>query len=152
FDAGAYLTPDSDIVAVMVLTHQTHLHNLLALTNQEARKRGFRTTSVDAMRMIVEPLVRAMVCVRDAPLSGPVKGLSTFATDFENLGPQDHLGRSLRQFDLQHRLFKYPLSYLVYSSSFDVLPEAARHSIYNRFFEVLTGKDENTEYSHLSPS
>jgi hypothetical protein len=42
------------------------------------------------------------------------------------------------------------LSYLVYSSAFDALPEAARHAIYNRFIEVLTGKDDNPEYEHLS--
>jgi hypothetical protein len=152
FDTSEYLTADSDIVAVMVLTHQSHLHNLLTVTNQEARKRGFDSTSEDAMRMIVEPLVRAMLFVREAPLAGQMKGSSTFAADFTNQGPRDHLGRSLRDFDLQHRLFKYPLSYLVYSSSFDALPAAARQAIYGRFVEVLSGKEDGSEYAHLSPS
>ena len=37
FDASAYLTPHSDIVALMVLNHQTHMSNLLTRLGWQAR-------------------------------------------------------------------------------------------------------------------
>jgi hypothetical protein len=44
-----------------------------------------------------------------------VKGVSSFAEEFAAAGPRDGQGRSLRDFDLQRRLFKHPCSYLIYS-------------------------------------
>ena len=35
--ASAYLTPDSDVVAHLVLAHQTQMHNLITLTNYRTR-------------------------------------------------------------------------------------------------------------------
>ncbi len=37
FDASAYLTPHSDVVALMVLNHQTHMTNLLTRLGWQAR-------------------------------------------------------------------------------------------------------------------
>ena len=36
-DTSNYLTPHSDIVALMVLEHQTRMHNLITRANYEAR-------------------------------------------------------------------------------------------------------------------
>ncbi len=41
-------------------------------------------------------------------------------------------GRSLRDFDLHTRIFKYPCSYLIYSEAFDAIPEPAKEYIYGR--------------------
>ena len=38
---------------------------------------------------------------------------------FRSSGPRDRQGRSLRDLDLERRLFKYPCSYLIYSPAFD---------------------------------
>ena len=159
FNVDSYLSPYSDVVALMVLTHQTNLHNLILATNQRARKAGYHgsvderdSESVNSVGRAVEPLVRAMFFVNEAPLTGPMKGASEFASEFEDRGPRDRKNRSLRDFDLTRRLFRYPLSYLVYSDSFNALPEAARKYAYRRFREVLTGEDQRPEFAHLSAS
>jgi hypothetical protein len=56
----------------------------------------------------------------------------------------------LRDFDLHTRLFRYPLSYLVYSPAFNALPQYATDYLYGRFAEVLSGRDQDKRYAHLS--
>jgi hypothetical protein len=80
-----------------------------------------------------------------------IAGNSGFDSWFESRGPRDGKGRSLRQLDLDTRLFKYPLSYLVYSEAFDALPASAKSYVYGRFVDVLTGADSSAAFSHLSP-
>ena len=100
----------------------------------------------------MEPLVKALLFSEEAPLTGEVKGTSTFAADFVKGGPRDSAGRSLREFDLKVRMFKYPMSYLIYSDAIDELPAEARDQLYRRLHDVLTGKDEAKEFAHLSPA
>jgi hypothetical protein len=83
-------------------------------------------------------------------MQGPIKGVSTFSTTFPARGPHDKQGRCLRDFDLQKRLFKYPLSYMIYTKAFDSLPDWDRERIYQRLFNVLTGKDTDTKFTRLS--
>ena len=47
-------------------------------------------------------------------------------------------------------LFKYPLSYVIYDASFDAMPDWAKGRIYQRLFDVLTGKDTDPKFSRLS--
>jgi hypothetical protein len=160
FDTEPYLTPHSDLAALMVFAHQTHVHNLITIAGYEARKALYeeelagRTAgdhlerTVARVQVAAEPLVRAMFFVKEAPIAGPLKGTSGFTEEFTALGPRDAKGRSLRDLDLERRLFKYPLSYLVYSESFDALPAVAKQYVYRRFREVLTGRD--TSMTHLS--
>src|SRR5678815_2140035 len=65
-------------------------------------------------------------------------------------GPKDRQGRSLRQFDLQTRLFKHPCSYLIYSEAFDKLPEPLKAQIYQRLWDILTGQDGSAEFENIS--
>ena len=44
-------------------------------------------------------------------------------------GPRDSKGRSLRDFDLHERLFRYPLSYMIYSESFDAMPSRLKKTV-----------------------
>jgi hypothetical protein len=165
FDTSAYLTGHSDIVAHLVLAHQTQMHNLITLTNyqtrlalyaEDPRSRGVEPGPrlPDAARAQyerpAEELVRYLLFADEAPLDGPVKGTSTFATDFAARGVRDARGRSLRDFDLRTRTFKYPCSYLIYSDDFDALPEPARSYVYRRLLEVLSGRDTSPEFARLS--
>ena len=63
---------------------------------------------------------------------------------------RDAQGRSLRDFDLTRRLFRYPLSYVIYSPAFDALPDDAKGIFYRRLNEVLTGADTSEDFAHLS--
>ena len=72
-----------------------------------------------------EPLVEYLLFAGEAPLAHEVSGSCDFATNFTKRGPRDSNGRSLREFDLKTRLFRYPCSYLVYSSAITELPAEA---------------------------
>ncbi len=86
----------------------------------------------------------------EAKLEGPVAGTSEFAKEFAARGPFDKKGRSLREFDLKTRLFKYPCSYLVYSRAFATLPAEVKAHTLKRMHEVLTGKDTSEAFAHLT--
>lgn len=161
-DTSGYLTDSSDIVAVMVLAHQTQMHNLITLTNYQTRLALFADqkrnqpagTISDAARKQIEgpaeQLVRYLLFANEEKLREPIEGTSGFTADFGTPGRRDAQGRSLRDFDLRTRIFKYPCSYLIYSEAFDALPEPARTYIHRRLFEVLGGNDRSPEFSSLS--
>ena len=166
FDTAKYLTPHSDLVALMVLEHQAEVHNRLTRANYQTRvalaqeaeinaalglPAGARAESV-ARRVVwaCEPLVEALLFSEEAALTGPVAGTSGFAAEFAARGPFDARGRGLRQFDLTTRLFRLPLSYVAYSKHFDGLPPEAKAQVYRRLWEVLTGKDRSKPFAHLA--
>ncbi len=98
----------------------------------------------------IDRLVSYMLFVGEIKLSAPIRGVSTFTQTFPKRGPRDSKGRSLRDFDLQTRMFKYPLSYMIYTAAFDGLPVPARERFYRRLYDVLTGKVTSGEYSQLN--
>ncbi len=154
-DTTRYLSPSSDAVALMVLAHQTRVHNYIAELNAVTRMfLGSKTLSDDEIRnridRTIEPLVHAMLFAGEAQLTSPISGSTAFASQFEKRGPYDHQGRSLRQFDLTKRLFRYPCSYLIYSDAFDALSTPVKVRIYQRVIEVLSGRDRTQDFNTLS--
>lgn len=168
FDPEPYLTAESDIVALMVLTHQAQVHNFIAMAHTAtrealrdqaaARLSGPDSTATDSLtptaRVRIQGaanrLVREMLFSRSVPLTAPVVGSTDFAAEFATMGPTDSQGRSLRELDLETRLFRYPLSFLVYSDAFLALPEVVRTMVFDRLGEVLTGADTGEDFAHLS--
>jgi hypothetical protein len=166
FPAAGYPTPHSDLVALMVLEHQGEAQNRvaragfitrLALHEQAELNRAFgeppdrlRESIARRIHWACEPAVQYLLFSGEAKLTEPVAGTSGFAREFAARGPFDARHRSLREFDLRTRLFKYPLSYVVYSKQFDGLPGEAKERIYLRLWEVLTGRDTSKEFAHLS--
>jgi hypothetical protein len=153
FDSHGYLSGLSDIVALMTLEHQTRMTNLMIRTGWEARiaAAGKGDKAVEAqLETDLESLVTYMLFADEATLRGPVIGVSTFTKTFAERGPRDHQGRSLRDFDLQKRLFRYPLSYMVYSEAFDGMPDQVKDRVYRRVYDVLTGRDQSDKFKRLS--
>jgi hypothetical protein len=164
--AEDYLTAHSDIVSLMVLEHQTSMHNRLTRANFETQQALHY--QADMIRMFKEPsttryesttrriasvgekLVEALLFADEAPLTEKISGTSGFAEKFSQSGPRDSKGRSLRDLDLERRLFKYPCSYLIYSASFDQLPADVRDHAWKRLWEILAGKDDSKKFAHLS--
>jgi hypothetical protein len=95
-------------------------------------------------------VVQYLLFCEEAKLTDQVSGTSEFAKEFAARGPFDSQKRSLRQFDLKTRMFRYPLSYVIYSSQFDGLPTEAKERIYRRLWEVLTGVDQSKPFTHLT--
>jgi len=166
FDTSPYLSAHSDIVAQLVQAHQTQMHNLITLMNYQTRlalhedairnrAAGLPAEQISeaARRRFEAPaeeLVRYLLFVDEAPLSERIQGSTSFADDFAARGPYDKRGRSLREFDLRTRLFKYPCSYLIYSEAFDALPIPAKEYVYRRLLEVLSGQDQSPAFAKLS--
>ena len=151
-NTSLYLSGSSDIVALMVLAHQTQMHNLITETNYRTRMALFSGTeeSQKQYQESAEQLVRYLLFANEVRLESPVAGNTNFAQEFAARGPFDSQGRSLRQFDLKTRIFKYPCSYLIYTDSFDAIPEPAKQYIFRRLLEVLSGRDQSPEFKNLS--
>lgn len=168
FDPTPYPSPHSDIVALMVLTHQVQVHNYIALTHSSTREAlrdqnaallsGRAELDADSLsataRVRIDGaaarLVREMLLARASPLPNPVSGTSDFAEEWSARGPFDQQGRSLRDLDLESRLFRYPLSFLIYSDAFRALPDLVRARVYQGIAAVLTGANQHEDYAHLS--
>jgi hypothetical protein len=166
-DAGAYATNRSDIVALLVLEHQVHMQNAITRASWDARTAlvgpgdgapeadaaDFRVGAALAAKRvdeIAEPLVEALFLVDEAELTDEIIGTSGFAEAFVARGPRDPEGRSLRELDLKTRLFKYPLSYAIYSRAFDALPTTLKERVHARVDEILRGADTSAPYTRLS--
>jgi hypothetical protein len=168
FNPQAYLAADSDIVALMVMEHQIVVHNMLTKANFMTRQAMDYQVKMHAslgvpkdemldsvksrIRSAGNDLVDAMLMVEEAQWQEPIQGNTSFTERFSSLGPHDSKGRSLRQLDLQTRLWRYPCSYLIYSESFQALPAEMKEYVRGRFQQILSGEDQAEKYKHLSVS
>ena len=161
FDTTPYLSDKSDVVALLVLQHQVTVQNLLTRVNFEVRaalaKSGGKPAALSGkvqgeLRGYMDALAKGMLFGDAVPYTDTIRGTSGFDVWFQKQGPTDPQGRSLRQLDLKTRLLRYPLSYLVYTPSFDALPDYARDYLYGRFAAVLQGREHSDSYPTISDS
>lgn len=162
-----HLSPHSDLVALMVLDHQTQMHNTLTAANYETREAIHQAREMNAalgkpaeeltdsarrrIDRAAENVVERLLFCGEFRLSDPVSGTSGFAEEFASAGPRDADGRSLREFDLRTRLFRYPCSYLIHSTAFSGLPEELLGRVIEKLKGVLDGNVDDPKYAHLSP-
>ena len=157
-DLDGYPSPYSDVVALLVLDHQTHMTNLITRMGWEARRIVFRDEGrstddprfAEVIREAAVELVDYLLFVDEAPLPEGVAGASGFREWFSARGPHDERGRSLREISLDGRLFRYPCSYMIYTEAFDALPELAKEAVYARMWEVLSGAVTESPYDRLA--
>jgi hypothetical protein len=156
FDTSLYLSDKSDIVALLVMEHQGYVQNLITRLNFKARSAlardapatpaprtwaGLPPSLQQKFKSMAESVVRAMMFIDEAAINDGIRGSSGFDAWFRAQGPRDHDGRSLRELDLNSRLFRYPVSYLVYSAAFEGMPEYAQDYILRRMADILSGRD-----------
>ncbi|MFO1065979.1 MAG: hypothetical protein U0892_19120 [Pirellulales bacterium] len=166
FDTGKYLSPHSDIAALMVLEHQADGINSITTANFETRLALYRfeqQVAVDGADRVTlqkeldariakagESLVKYFLFCGEAEIPEAIESVSGFAAEFSNRGPADKAGRSLRTLQLHGRLFKYPCSYLIYSDAFHALPPPMKSWVLRRLREILTSDVVPTGYEHLN--
>lgn len=172
FDTTPYPTDKSDIVALLVLEHQVSVHNFIIHANYKSRAllakerpdalaadgangtpvhwRDLSAQVQSRLAGMLEPLVRGMLMADAAALPRPVVGSSGYSAQFQAGGARDSKGRSLRDLDLNTRVFSYPMSFLIYTAGFDGLPVSVKEHVYQRFVEILTGRDHSTAYRQLT--
>lgn len=143
-EAGAYPTNTSDIAALMVFDHQGRAINLVTRLGWETRvaaAEGRVDFTRGDLREVLDETVDYLLFADDLTLASPVRGVSAFSRTFSSRGPRDRQGRSLRELDLQTRLFKYRCSYMIYSPAFDALPSEARAAVFARLRGRLADPD-----------
>ncbi|QDT60680.1 hypothetical protein SV7mr_32060 [Stieleria bergensis] len=165
FAPSHYLSAHSDIVALMVLEHQTQMHNAITQANFETRMALAQSQQMNKLldrpadhvsesaqrriKAVVDNVLDYLLMCDEFPLTDKVQGTSTYAESFAKQGPVDSAGRSLRQLNLTSRLFEYPCSYLIYSPAFEGLPDQVRQPILQRLQEILNATQPEQKYSHL---
>lgn len=166
FTVANYLSPHSDLAALLVLEHQAEMHNRLTRANYETRRALYQQEEFDRIlgrstegmsdstwrriQAVGEPLVRYLLFADEAPLTEPVRGTSDFAKEFAAAGPRDAQGRSLRELDLQRRLLRYPCSWLIHSEAFQALPRETREYVWYRLKTILNRSDAHDDFPNLS--
>ena len=166
FDGAPYLTPHSDVVALMVLEHQTDTFNVLTQASFEVRHalslreqaaqsdavaiEASENSYTQRLQKATEQVVKSLLFSEETKLTAPIVGTSTFAQDFTAKGLKDSQGRSLREFDLKTRMFRYPCSYLIQTPAFDELPAELKSSIGLRIKAILNAETPEKGFEHLT--
>ncbi|MEM7233446.1 MAG: hypothetical protein AAF517_14805 [Planctomycetota bacterium] len=166
FNTSRYLAKTSDIVALMVLEHQVAVQNVLTRASYRTRQAvryqrdledglGRETSSIlsGSSKRIVDAAARELCDVllfrNEAKLEGRVRGTRAFREDFSKRARRSLTGTSLRDLELRSRLFRYRLSYLIYSKSFDQMPDPLKERVVGRIRQVLSGQDSSGRYDYI---
>ena len=142
-DTASYLSVHSDLVALMVLEHQIEAYNLLTQANFVAQHALWEKQNAIAagteeaqatekaegrIQSSVQPLVQYLLFAQEAKLSAPLAGTANFQQEFE-ARHTSATGCRVAEFDLKQRMFKVPLSYLIYSNAFASQPVELRRAL-----------------------
>lgn len=169
FPVDNLLTNSSDIVALLVLEHQTAMHNAITRAAYNARRMLAYQHNLQAdlkEPVTEEPSYESVKRVFDSsaqdvvdhllfkdeailPEDG-VKGSNAFHLVYEQGGVRTKDGRSLRDLRLDRYLFKYRCSHLIYSKQFLALPKPLKQRIYARLEKALDEDDPEPRYDYLS--
>jgi len=151
-DTTKYPTPQSDIVALMVLEHQAHMHNYITRLSYETRIMTATYGHIRYLKNQVNAFLRFLLFTEEIPLTAPVSGDPQYVADFTAPAVRDSKGRSLRDLDLKTRMFRHPCSFLIYSEAFDQIPAAMREHLLQRLHDILTGQDADPQFAKLAAS
>lgn len=167
FDVGSYLTNSSDIVALLVLEHQTTMQNTLTRASLNCRRmldyqknlqRELKETVTeelvyDSVKSVFDSAAREVVddllFHGEAPLPAGLEGARGFQQAFQRDARRTADGQSLKEFSLQGRIFRNRCSYLIYSEAFLKLPVQLKQRVYARLAKSLGESDPDPRFAHL---
>jgi len=162
FNTSNYPVSTSDIEALLVFDHQVRMQFVLLESAYKVRQAIFDSHKSsneknpiilnEVLQEVTETIVSELLFKKEFPLDGKVVDASQsgkFITEFKVKGKIDSKGRSLRDLDLQDRLFKYRCSYMIYSKSFSAFPESLKNSVLNRIKKVLILESPQLGYEYL---
>ncbi len=167
FDTTPYPRSQSDIVALMVLEHQTSMQNVLTRAHQTALRAVFMQTSLQkelgeprdaqprgSTRRIIdhcaEDVLQALLFHHEAALpSGGIEGAEDFQQAFTASAHRSSEGRSLKDFQLRKRLFKHRCSYLIHGITFRHLEPHLKQTVLSRLECILTDHETAPTYAYL---
>lgn len=161
-DVSKYLRPTSDIAALMVLEHQCRMHNLFTAASMRYRRVYYLSRALNAdgdpdqgsagqvADGMADKIVDCLFFKSEADVGEGVEGGEGFQKSFGSRFPRTGEGRSLADFQLYHRLFKYRCSYMVYSSSFRELPPRVKRAVLLRMHQALAGQNPAVDWLKAS--
>ena len=167
FDTSAYLAPTSDVVALLVLEHQTSMHNTVTRAAFSARRmiayqRGLQRTfkeqetdepAYDSVRSVfngaAQDIVDRLLFRGAAELPAGVDGSAEFPRAYAAGAKRNRTGLSLRDLELKGRLFAHRCSPLIYTESFAALPETLKVLVFARLRTALESDDPKGRYAYL---
>ncbi|MCB1226235.1 MAG: hypothetical protein KDK99_10525 [Verrucomicrobiales bacterium] len=170
FNTKPYPRAQSDIVALMVLEHQSTVQNALTKASQATRRamhmqrwlqeelgeKVDKEPTGTARRIVdhaAEDVVDALLFLDEAELpEGGIEGDEAFQAAFAQHAPRTPEGRSLKDFQLLNRLFKYRCSYMIYSLSFLSMPPELKTAVMSLLTDALSDAPSTDRYAYLSDS
>jgi hypothetical protein len=108
-------------------------------------------TSCDQrLQTATEMVVKSLWYSEETKLTAPIVGTSKFTPDFDARGLKDGQGRSLREFDLKMRKFRYPCCGMRQTAAFEELPEELKTSFGLRIKALLSSESPEQGFEHLT--
>jgi hypothetical protein len=157
FSFEKYLVATSDILPQLLHEHQAGFVNRVveaayrartALHTSNGKLTAAQAAELDEQARIV---CRYLLFADEALLpKGGVEGDPGYKADFLRTRRATAEGISLKDFDLQTRLFKHRCSYMIYSSIFSRLPSAMKERIYGRLRAALSSTKADKDYDYLT--
>ena len=156
-DVTKYLTPRSDILALMVLEHQCKVHNLLTKAKYGFRRAEHFQKSINPDQKIGEEgsmtwksaersaqeIVGALLFKKEVKLGGDgLEGSKEFVKVLQTFAPETKAGKSLTDLRLYQRMFRHKCSYMIYSKAFKSLPIPIKNRVFELLRSETAGKKE----------
>lgn len=157
-DVSKYLRPTSDIVALLVLEHQTRMHTLLNAASLNYRRSRHFSEIIDpgsdpdkgsagqVAESWAEKITDCIFYKDEADLGEGVEGDTAFQNAFLARYPKTEDGDSLADFRLYGRIFKRRCSYMVYSDAFRGLPPTVKELVLGKMREAIAGESERIDW------
>ena len=157
FRVNKYPVATSDILPHLLHEHQVGFVNRAVEATYRARTIAYvsdgklnaeQTRELDEQARI---LTRYILFADEVALpSGGVIGDADYRKEFAHNRRATADGRSLKDFDLQTRLFSFRCSYMIYSPVFEGLPMLVKQRVFARMNDALSGKE--SEFAYLPAS
>lgn len=155
FSFAKYPVATSDILPQLLLEHQAGFVNRVVEASYRARTAlhlsNGQLTSAQATELDEQAKVvtRYLLFADEAPLPSGVEGDAAYQADFLRTRRATAGGASLKDFDLQTRLFKHRCSYMIYGPVFVGLTSELKQRVYQRLSEALSLKKPDKEFAYL---
>jgi hypothetical protein len=154
FDYARYPVANSDVLPQLLHEHQIGFVNRAVAATYHTRallaKGPLDDAGITDLNTQAREFTRYLLFADEVPLpKGGVAGEAAFKTDFLRTRYADTQGASLKDFDLQTRLFRYRCSYMIYGNAFAGLPVEFKQRVYHRLGEALDVAHPDAEYAYL---
>lgn len=157
FDWSAYLTETSDILPHLLLEHQSGFMNMALEASYRTRayqyigKGEIKPEHAEVLHDLADELVRYLLFADEAEFpEGGIQVDAQYREDFLADRREASNGLSLKDLDLESRLFKHRCSYLIYSDVFQANSDLFKQQVYKILGEAIGTETPDPDFAYLS--